>query len=54
MTQETIERPKYDTEAFRKARSGRNIALGLGLVAFVVIVFVVTVIRMGANATPHF
>ena len=33
MTQETIERPKYDTEAFRKARSGRNIALGLGLVA---------------------
>jgi|APTNR8051073442_1049403.scaffolds.fasta_scaffold328869_1 hypothetical protein len=54
MTPETLERPKYDAEAFRKARSGRNIALGLGLVAFVVVVFLVTVIRMGANATPHF
>ena len=51
---ETVERPKYDVEAFRKARAGRNIALGLGLVAFVIIVFVVTVIRMGANAAPHF
>lgn len=50
---ETVERPKYDPEAFRKARSGRNIALGLGLVAFVIVVFAVTVIRMGANA-PHF
>lgn len=50
---DTVERPKYDPEAFRKARSGRNIALGLGLVAFVIIVFVVTVIRMGANAAPH-
>lgn len=50
---DTIERPKVDAEAFRKARSGRNIALGLGLLAFVVIVFAVTVIRMGANAAPH-
>ncbi len=51
---DTIERPKVDAEAFRKARSGRNIALGLGLVAFVIIVFAVTVIRMGANAAPQF
>lgn len=51
---ETLERPRYDPEAFRKARSGRNIALALGLVAFVVIVFAVTVIRMGANAAPQF
>lgn len=51
---ETIDRPKYDPEAFHKARSGRNIALGLGLMAFVIIVFLVTVIRMGANAAPQF
>ncbi|MDP1739051.1 MAG: hypothetical protein Q8L23_16610 [Caulobacter sp.] len=48
-----IERPRIDPDAFRKARSGRNIALGLGLVAFVVIVFAVTVIRMGGYG-PHF
>lgn len=54
MMPEPIERPVYDVEAFRKARAGRNIALGLGLLAFVAIVFVVTVIRMGANAQPHF
>jgi t-SNARE complex subunit (syntaxin) len=54
MTPEPTERPTYDAEAFRKARSGRNIALGLGLVAFVAIVFVVTVIQMAGNADPHF
>ena len=54
MMPEPIERPKYDVEAFRKARAGRNVALGLGLVAFVLIVFAVTVIRMGGNAQPHF
>lgn len=32
-----------------KARRGRNIAIALGLVAFVIIVYVVTVARMGAN-----
>jgi hypothetical protein len=47
-----------DTQATRdaaqKARNGRNIALGLGLVAFVVMVFVVTLVRLGANvAHPH-
>jgi t-SNARE complex subunit (syntaxin) len=41
-------------DAARKARNGRNIALGLGLVAFVVMVFVVTLVRLGANvAHPH-
>lgn len=54
MMPEPVERPQYDADAFRKARSGRNVALALGLVAFVLIVFVVTLIRMGANATPHF
>ncbi len=41
-------------DAARKARDGRNIALGLGLVAFVIMVFVVTLVRLGANvAHPH-
>ena len=32
-----------------KARNGRNIALGLGLAAFVLIVFIVTIVRLGGN-----
>jgi hypothetical protein len=32
-----------------KARNGRNIALALGLVAFVVIVFIVTLVRLGGS-----
>ena len=41
-------------DAVKKARDGRNIALGLGLVAFVIMVFVVTLVRLGANvAHPH-
>jgi hypothetical protein len=36
-----------DPEALAKARRGRNIALALGLVAFIVIVYGVTLIRMG-------
>ncbi|WP_419253043.1 hypothetical protein ACN2C6_15810 [Caulobacter sp. ErkDOM-YI] len=32
-----------------RARKGRNIALGLGLLAFVILMFVVTVVRLGAN-----
>ena len=38
-----------EEDAAAKARKGRNIALGLGLVAFVILVFVVTVVRLGAN-----
>jgi hypothetical protein len=32
-----------------KARSGRNLALGLGLVAFVILIFVVTIVRLGGS-----
>ena len=43
-----------NAEAAKKARDGRNIALGLGLVAFVILVFVVTLVRLGGNvAHPH-
>lgn len=37
-----------DPEA-AKARRGRNIAIALGLLAFVVLVYVVSIARMGAN-----
>mgnify|MGYP005751290881 FL=1 len=36
-------------DAFERARRGRNIALALGLVAFAILVFLVTVVRLGAN-----
>ena len=32
-----------------RARRGRNIALALGLVSFVILVFVVTIVRLGGN-----
>lgn len=41
--------PVREDTAAAKARRGRNIAIALGLVAFVILVYVVTVIRMGAN-----
>jgi hypothetical protein len=39
--------PNRDAEL--KARRGRNIALALGLVLFVILVFVVTLVKLGAN-----
>ncbi|WP_425994464.1 hypothetical protein [Caulobacter sp. DWR1-3-2b1] len=42
-----------EDNAAGKARKGRNIALGLGLVAFVILVFVVTVVRLGANVADR-
>lgn len=39
--------------AAKKARAGRNVAIALGLVAFVVLVFVVTLVRLGGNVHPH-
>ena len=47
--------PNQEGEAYVRARRGRNVALALGLVAFVVIVFVVTLVKLGSNvAAPHF
>jgi hypothetical protein len=45
---------RKDVDPAEKARAGRNIALGLGLAAFVVLVFVVTVVKLGGNVGPHF
>ena len=41
--------PKREGEEFAKARRGRNLAIAVGLVAFVILVYVVTVVRLGAN-----
>jgi hypothetical protein len=38
-------------EAARRARSRRNIAMALALVAFVILVFVVTIVKLGANVS---
>jgi len=41
--------PARESVTEAKARRGRNIALALGLVLFVVLVFVVTIVRLGGN-----
>jgi hypothetical protein len=46
-TQPPEETKPVDRAALDKARRGRNIALAVGLVTFIVIVYVVTLTRMG-------
>ena len=41
--------PPLDRQEHARARRGRNIALALGLLLFVVLIFLVTVVRLGAN-----
>jgi hypothetical protein len=41
--------PRNEEAAFRKARNGRNIALFVGLLGFVILVFVVTIVHLGGN-----
>ena len=41
--------PNLESPEAAKARRGRNIALALGLALFVILVFVVTVVRLGGN-----
>lgn len=49
-----MNQPVNNDDAAKKARNGRNVALALGLAAFVVLVFVVTLVRLGGNvAHPH-
>lgn len=44
--------PWNEGEKAAKARRGRSLAIALGLVAFVVLVFVITVVKLSANV-PH-
>jgi len=45
--------PRREGDDFARARRGRNIALALGLIAFVIIVFVVTLVKMGGNVVDR-
>ncbi|MCX6021966.1 MAG: hypothetical protein NTZ05_09605 [Chloroflexi bacterium] len=45
----TIPPGAISADAAARARRGRNIAIGIGLVGFVVLVYLVTVFRMGGN-----
>ena len=45
--------PNRENDAAAKARKGRNIAIALGLVAFVILVYVVTLIRMGGSVAER-
>jgi hypothetical protein len=46
---DVMNQPVREDETFARARRGRNIAIAVGLVLFVALVYVVTVIKMGAN-----
>ena len=41
--------PARESDDAARARRGRNVALALGLVVFVVLVFVVTIVRLGGH-----
>ena len=45
--------PSREDEAARKARRARNIVLALGLLAFVVLVYVVTMVRLGGSVAER-
>ena len=49
----TLPDPYANQPEARLARRRRNVALGLALVAFVLIVFFVTIARLGGGAVPH-
>ena len=46
--------PKSEDGASARARRGRNLMLAVTLGAFVVVVFIVTLVKLGANAGPSF
>ena len=45
--------PNREDDTAAKARRGRNLAIALGLVAFVILVYLVTVVRMGASVADR-
>ena len=44
-----MSQPGHESDAEFRARRGRNIAIAVGLALFVILVFVVTLVRLGAN-----
>lgn len=45
--------PNREDDAAARARRGRNIAIALGLVVFVVLVYVVSIVRMGGSVAAR-
>jgi hypothetical protein len=45
--------PNREAEEFARARRGRNIALALGLIVFVILIFVVTLVRLGGSVAER-
>jgi len=45
--------PNFEDGPSAKARRGRNLFLALALGAFVVIVFIVTLVKLSAHAAPY-
>ena len=45
--------PNREPEDFARARRGRNIALAVGLILFVILVFTVTIVRLGASVVDR-
>ena len=45
--------PAHESETEQNARRGRNIALALGLILFVILIFVVTIVRLGGNVATN-
>ncbi len=46
--------PKSEDQPAARARRGRNILLALALGAFVVVVFIVTLVKLSANGPQGF
>ena len=49
MTQPARQNPFGESEAANKARRQRSLAIALGLVAFVILVFVVSILKLGGR-----
>jgi hypothetical protein len=45
--------PAGESDAAARARRGRNIAIALGLVAFVILIFIVTIVRLGGHVVER-
>lgn len=46
--------PWNEGEQAAKARRGRSLAIALGLLAFVALVFIITLVKIGGNVSlPH-
>ncbi len=48
-----MSQPGQESPEAARARRLRNWALGGALMLFVILVFIVTIVRLGANVAPH-